>query len=151
MTAGKANSTFVPTVPPAPPPSSARSRNVMLGNRSESQIERALRSELHQRGFRFRKHASPLAGLRCRPDVVFPRQKVVVFVDGCFWHRCPQHGTDPKANGGWWQLKLDANVARDRRNNTALAEAGWRVLRFWAHESVETMAEAVARAVARRQ
>ena len=137
----------VPSVPPAPKPSSARARNVMLGNRSESEIERALRSALHRRGLRFRKHAAPLPGLRCRADVVFPRRRIAVFVDGCFWHRCPVHGSRPKANASWWQAKLGANVARDRRNDDALAAAGWQVLRFWTHEPVEAMTEAVVQAV----
>jgi DNA mismatch endonuclease, patch repair protein len=139
----------IPSVPPAPAPSSARARNVMLGNRSESEIERDLRSRLHRLGFRFRKHASPLQGLRCRPDVVFTRKRVAVFVDGCFWHRCPVHGSEPKANGKWWKIKLDANVARDRRNDAALAGAGWRVLRFWAHEPVDAMVAQIAAAVAK--
>lgn len=119
----------------------------MLGNRSESEIERELRSQLHQRGLRFRKHFAPLPGLRCRPDVVFTRQRVAIFVDGCFWHRCPIHGTEPKANQSYWRPKLDANVARDRRNDALLAEAGWRVLRFWAHQPVDDIAHAVTRAL----
>jgi DNA mismatch endonuclease, patch repair protein len=140
---------IVPSVPAAPPASSSRARNVMLGNRSESAIERALRSTLHRRGLRFRKHAAPVPGLRCRPDVVFTRQRVVVFVDGCFWHRCPIHGTDSKANDSYWRPKLDANVARDRRNDRALAAAGWTVLRFWAHEPVDDMAHEVVFALRR--
>ncbi len=120
----------------------------MLGNRSESEIERELRSLLHRRGLRFRKHLAPLSGLRCKPDIVFTRQRVAVFVDGCFWHRCPLHGTETKANRAYWRPKLDANVARDRRHNAMLAQAGWQVLRFWAHEPVDEMASVVAAAVA---
>jgi DNA mismatch endonuclease, patch repair protein len=120
----------------------------MLGNRSESEIERELRSLLHRRGLRFRKHAPPLAGLRCKPDVVFTRKRIAVFVDGCFWHRCPLHGSEPKANADWWRTKLDANVARDRRNDAALDAAGWRVLRLWTHDPVEGMVDRVSRAVA---
>lgn len=136
-----------PRVPAAPPPSSPRARTVMLGNRSESEIERELRSQLHRRGMRFRKHLAPLPGLRCKPDIVFTRQCVAIFVDGCFWHRCPFHGTEPKANESYWRPKLDANVARDRRNDAALAEAGWLVLRFWAHQPVDEMARAITRAL----
>lgn len=102
-------------------------------------MEVALRSELHRRGMRFRKHLAPLRGLRCKPDIVFPRKRVAVFVDGCFWHRCPEHGSEPKANGEWWQQKLKANVARDRRNDAALSEAGWTVLRLWTHEPLDEM------------
>jgi DNA mismatch endonuclease (patch repair protein) len=133
----------VPSVPLAPAPSSPTARKVMLGNRSESAIERELRSALHRRGLRFRKHASPLPGLRCKADVVFSRQRLAVFVDGCFWHRCPEHGSEPKANAGWWKTKLDANFARDRRNDLALRSADWTVLRFWTHTPVEEMAEQI--------
>lgn len=138
----------IPSVPPAPAPSSAKARKVMLGNRSESEMERDLRSRLHRLGFRFRRHSSPLQGLRCRPDVVFTRKRVAVFVDGCFWHRCPVHGSEPKANGKWWKTKLDANVARDRRNDTALEAAGWQVLRLWAHEPIDAMVAQISAAVA---
>jgi DNA mismatch endonuclease (patch repair protein) len=141
----------VPSVPPAPPPSSAKARKVMLGNRSESEIERRLRSELYRRGLRFRKHAAPLEGLRCTADIVFPRRRVAVFVDGCFWHSCPTHGSSPKANSAWWRVKLDANVARDRRNDEALSEAGWTVLRMWAHLEVAEMADRVVAAVGGRR
>jgi DNA mismatch endonuclease (patch repair protein) len=122
----------------------------MLGNRSESEVERVLRSVLHRRGLRFRKHVRPIRGLRCRPDIVFTRQRIAVFVDGCFWHRCPLHGSAPRANGEWWQRKLDANVARDRRNDEALRDTGWVVLRFWAHETIEDMSAATLAAHAER-
>lgn len=115
----------------------------MLGNRRESATERALRGALHARGLRFRKDYAPLQGLRCRVDVAFTRERLVVFVDGCFWHRCPVHGSQPKANSGWWQEKLDGNAARDRRNDRALHEAGWTVLRVWEHEPTEDMADRV--------
>ncbi len=71
--------------------------------------------------------------------MVFTRKRIAVFLDGCFWHRCPLHGSEPRANGKWWKTKLGANVARDRRNDAALAAAGWQVLRFWAHESIDAM------------
>lgn len=115
----------------------------MLGNRRESAPERALRSLLHARGLRFRKDHAPLPALRCRADLTFTRDRLVVFVDGCFWHQCPEHGSSPKANGAWWRKKLDGNVARDRRNDEALRAAGWTVLRLWAHESTEAMADVV--------
>ena len=113
----------------------------------ESSLERDLRRELFARGMRFRKHARVLPGSRCRPDIVFSRARVVVFVDGCFWHRCPEHSTDPRLNGPWWKTKLDANVARDRTYDAALQEAGWTVMRFWEHEAVAVMADSVERAV----
>ena len=81
--------------------------------------------------------------VRTRPDVVFRRARVAVFVDGCFWHSCPQHGSVPTANREWWEEKLAANVCRDRRSDQQLKEAGWTVLRFWEHEDPVAAAAAV--------
>ena len=71
--------------------------------------------------------------LTVRPDFVFPRLKLAVFVDGCFWHGCPQHGTKPKGNAAFWRRKFATNVARDRLVTRTLRKAGWRVLRVWEH------------------
>jgi DNA mismatch endonuclease (patch repair protein) len=101
--------------------------------RRDTAAELALRSALHRRGLRFRVDTAPLAGGRRRADIVFPRARVAVFVDGCFWHGCPEHGTRPKENAEWWLAKLDANRSRDADTNRELADAGWRVLRFWQH------------------
>lgn len=119
----------------------------MRGNRgSDTRPEVALRSELHRRGLRFRKGVVPPgSGARCRADVVFISARVAVFVDGCFWHRCPDHGTRPRTNVGYWRAKLDRNVERDRANDAALAAARWRVVRVWEHEDP---AEAAARIAA---
>lgn len=73
--------------------------------------------------------------MRRRADLVFTRRKVTVYVDGCFWHRCPVHGTVPKSNTAWWIAKLDGNVARDRDTDDRLVAAGWRVVRAWEHEN----------------
>jgi len=105
--------------------------------------ELALRRLLHARGLRYRVDVAPLPGLRRRADVVFTRARLAVFVDGCFWHRCPLHGTSPRSNAGWWRDKLDRNVQRDRDTDRALSEAGWQVLRVWEHEQPETAAERV--------
>ena len=98
--------------------------------RRDTGPELALRSELHRRGLRFRKDL-PLRvpGRVVRPDVVFTRARLAVFIDGCFWHRCPEHGTSPRSNSDYWRTKLDRNVARDHRVDEALAAAGWRSLR----------------------
>ena len=105
--------------------------------------EMAIRRELHRRGLRYRVNmALPQLG-RTRPDIVFTRVRVAVFVDGCFWHRCPEHGTSPKTNAGWWRRKLDTNVERDRTTDTALAEAGWTVIRIWEHEDPTIAADRV--------
>jgi DNA mismatch endonuclease, patch repair protein len=104
-----------------------------LGRR-DTKPELAIRSELHRRGFRFRVDRAPVPGLRSRADIVFGPARVVVYVDGCFWHSCPQHGTRPKANAEWWERKLDRNQERDRETDRALGEHGWSVVRIWEHE-----------------
>ena len=102
--------------------------------------ELALRRALHRLGLRFRVQDRSLPG---RPDVVLTRARIAVFVDGCFWHKCPTHGTSPKNNAEWWLAKLDANVARDRRNDGKLQEMGWIPLHVWEHEDPATSAEAI--------
>jgi DNA mismatch endonuclease, patch repair protein len=110
----------------------------------------ALRRELHRRGLRFRvDHRIDIDGLRRRRvDIVFTRRRVAVFVDGCFWHACPQHATSPEANSAWWATKLAGNVTRDRDTDARLAAAGWTVVRVWEHESPADGADRVERAVA---
>jgi DNA mismatch endonuclease (patch repair protein) len=108
--------------------------------RSGTKPEVALRRELHRRGLRFRVNHPGLPG---RPDIVFTRAKVAVFVDGCFWHRCPEHGTLPRNNRDWWHAKLDRNVDRDRAKDSALGELGWHVLHVWEHEPTEPAADRV--------
>lgn len=110
--------------------------------RSDTEPELLLRKELFRRGLRYRLDVRPITTSRTRPDIVFSGPKVAVFVDGCFWHRCPEHGTMPKSNRAWWRAKLDANVARDRRADQALTDAGWTVIRVWEHEE---MGQAAAR------
>ncbi|TML54150.1 MAG: very short patch repair endonuclease [Actinobacteria bacterium] len=136
----------MPRVPFAPPPSSPAVRAVMRANSvRETRPERVLRSALHQRGLRFRKHVALLERGRCRPDVVFPRQRVAVFVDGCFWHGCPQHGTRPTTNSDYWSAKITRNVGRDREHDLLLGSLGWHVIRIWEHEDVEAAADWVER------
>lgn len=97
-------------------------------------MELAVRSELHRRGLRYFVDR-PVKGVsRARPDLLFPTEKIAVFIDGCFWHSCPQHRTMPAANAQWWEEKLASNVTRDRRHDREFKEAGWTVLRFWEHE-----------------
>jgi DNA mismatch endonuclease (patch repair protein) len=99
---------------------------------------------LHARGLRFRKDLRLTPdGVHVRPDIVFTRARVAVFVDGCFWHRCPIHGNEPKRNTNYWGPKLDRNVWRDRRQDEALRSVGWTVVRVWEHEPVEKAAELV--------
>lgn len=111
--------------------------------RRDTAPELALRKELHRRGMRFRV-VYPVPGDRRRSiDVAFTRQRLAVFVDGCFWHGCPVHGTQPTANRDWWEAKLQANNDRDRDTDHMLASAGWRVLRIWEHVSADKAADLV--------
>ena len=139
---------IVGIVPTRPRATSEASRRSMVANSSrESALERDLRRHLFARGLRFRKHLRVLVDSRCQPDIVFTRARIAVFVDGCFWHRCPEHATDPRLNGEWWKAKLEANVARDRSFDAALTAAGWHVMRFWEHDEVDVMAGVIERAV----
>lgn len=108
----------------------------MRGNRRvDTAPEIAVRRALHRAGHRFRKDFSITAGnVRVRPDVVFTRARLAVFIDGCFWHGCPTHGNQPKANAEYWRLKLRRNAERDARVNAALIADGWGVIRVWEHE-----------------
>jgi DNA mismatch endonuclease (patch repair protein) len=117
----------------------------------DTKPELALRSELHRRGLRFRKNLLiRLSDREVRPDVVFTRQKLAVFIDGCFWHGCPDHGTTPRANATYWQSKLSRNKERDVYVDRALRQAGWTVLRLWEHVPAEEAAEAVVTALGER-
>lgn len=113
-----------------------------LGRR-DTLPELAIRSELHGRGFRFRVDRAPLRGLRSRADVVFGPARVAVYVDGCFWHSCPEHGTKPKANADWWEQKLKRNRERDAKTDRVLRENGWKVVRIWEHEDPVVAADRV--------
>jgi DNA mismatch endonuclease (patch repair protein) len=122
----------------------------MQGNRKrDTRPELALRSELHRRGLRYRIDARPVEGLRCRADIVFRRQKVAIFVDGCFWHGCPEHGTSPQTNASYWSAKIARNVERDRLNEAKLSDAGWVVIRVWEHELPTDAASRIARVLTR--
>lgn len=126
--------------------SSPAIRRTMQSNRSlDTRPEIALRSALHRLGLRFRKNLpiSTTRGFKARPDVVFTRARIAVFVDGCFWHRCPEHATSPKRNGDFWKAKLDANVKRDRIVDRALKADGWQPIRVWEHESPAQAAAAI--------
>ena len=112
--------------------------------RRDTKPELLLRKRLHAMGFRYRIDRSPLQGVRRRADLVFSRTKVAVFVDGCFWHSCPAHGTMPKKNREFWKQKLATNEARDRDTDARLREAGWEVVRVWEHEDPDEAAERVA-------
>jgi len=126
------------------------SRRMSLQRTSDTHAEVALRRELHRRGLRFRLNRVPVAGIRCRPDVVFGPARVAVFVDGCFWHGCPEHKSWPKANSEWWRHKIEGNRRRDQEQAARLAGAGWLAIRVWEHEEPEAAARRVEAAVRMR-
>jgi DNA mismatch endonuclease (patch repair protein) len=117
------------------PSSQGRSANMKANRRTDTKPELALRHALHRLGYRYRKdyRLDLDSGRRVRPDIAFTARKVAVFVDGCFWHACPEHGSKPKANEWYWGPKLIKNVERDRVNDAALILAGWTVVRLWEH------------------
>ncbi|SRX92149.1 DNA G:T-mismatch repair endonuclease [Microbacterium testaceum StLB037] [Mycobacterium shimoidei] len=120
----------------------------MQGNRSrDTAPELAVRRLVHGMGLRYRVNTRPLPTLRRTADLVFTRRRVAVFVDGCFWHGCPDHHRQPSANAGYWTAKVARNRARDIATDETLAAAGWTVLRFWAHQSPADVAEAIRKAV----
>ncbi|WP_019065872.1 DNA mismatch endonuclease Vsr [Streptomyces hokutonensis] len=117
----------------------------------DTAAELAVRRLLHAAGLRYRVEY-PVPGIaRRRIDVAFTSVKVAVLIDGCFWHGCPEHATQPKSNADWWRQKLDRNMARDAETTEHLIAAGWEVLRFWEHETAEGVAVAVAATVKRRR
>jgi len=117
--------------------------------RTDTKPEVALRRALHALGYRYRKdfRLDLPGGVRVRPDIVFTARKVAVFVDGCFWHVCPEHGREPTSNEWYWTPKLRRNVERDRAADAALQAAGWRVVRLWEHEELASAVDAVVKAV----
>jgi len=132
--------------------SSAANRKSMQGNRSrDTTPELAIRRLLHAEGLRYRVNRSPLKGLRRRADVIFGPSKVAVFIDGCYWHGCPDHYVPPKTNPGYWSPKISGNIARDRDTDARLTEAGWLVLRFWEHENAAECSSQIAAAVRERR
>ena len=122
---------------PYPAPTSPAASAAMRGNRrTDTKPEIAVRSGLHRKGYRFRKDLPIQIGeMRVRPDIVFPRQMVAIFIDGCFWHSCPEHGTVPQSNSEYWSVKLAHNVNRDRLVDEALKVSGWHPVRIWEHVS----------------
>jgi DNA mismatch endonuclease (patch repair protein) len=116
--------------------------------RTDTTPELALRRLLHADGLRFRKDFRLTAGgVRTTADIAFTRQRVAVFVDGCFWHGCPEHGRLPTRNAAYWRAKIERNRRRDLQVTTALGQAGWRVVRVWEHEALEDAAARVRRAL----
>jgi DNA mismatch endonuclease (patch repair protein) len=112
----------------------------------DTRPELALRQAVYALGLRYRVSMRPVRTIRRTADIVFTRAKLAVFLDGCFWHGCPDHHTISRTNAEYWAGKVESNMRRDRETNDLLREAGWTVLRIWEHESAEKSAEKIARA-----
>ena len=120
--------------------------------RTNTKPELALRSALYARGYRYRKDFRlDLPARRVRPDIAFTSRKVAVFVDGCFWHACPEHGSQPRNNEWYWGPKLLRNVERDRADDEALILAGWSVVRLWEHVPLDEALATVVTSVGPRR
>ena len=113
--------------------------------------EMALRSALHRKGLRYRIDTKPLRELNRRADIVFRSVKVAIFVDGCFWHGCPIHGTQAQANAEFWRLKIRQNQERDLDTANRLKDAGWKVIRIWEHEDPVVAGEKIVSLIRKRE
>tara|TARA_B100001971_G_C18215996_1_gene553881 strand:+ start:1213 stop:1581 length:369 start_codon:yes stop_codon:yes gene_type:complete len=112
----------------------------MKGNRSkDTKPELLLRSAIHKRGFRYRLHYD----IQGKPDIVFPSKRVAVFVDGCFWHRCPKCYKEPKTNTNYWRKKISRNQQRAKSVNRQLKRDDWTVMRVWEHEIIDNLDRSV--------
>lgn len=135
---------FMHAVGPHPGASSlAVSQRMSSVRRRDTKPEVDVRRILHARGLRYRV-AYPVPGMTRRSiDIAFTKVKVAVFLDGCFWHGCPKHGTQPHANADWWAAKFRRNEVRDAETDDVLCAAAWRVLRFWEHEDPRLVADRI--------
>jgi DNA mismatch endonuclease, patch repair protein len=126
------------------PPSDHVRRQMQSQKTSGTRIELEVRRGLHALGYRYRVNVRPLPDHKFTGDIVWSRRRLVVFLDGCFWHGCPAHGTTPKSNTDWWRNKLEGNRERDRRIEGILQQHGWTVLRYWEHEIKDDIVRSIA-------
>jgi DNA mismatch endonuclease, patch repair protein len=117
----------------------------------DTAAELGLRRALHRAGFRYRLHRRPVPGVRREADLVFPRERVAVFIDGCFWHGCPEHKGMPRRNAVWWRAKITRNSERDAETDALLRSAGWHPVRVWEHEDPEDAAARIRLVVLHRR
>jgi DNA mismatch endonuclease (patch repair protein) len=135
----------------APPQSSTVRKRMQLQRERHTSPERALRKELSRLGLRYRLHVRAIRGLRREIDVAFIGQRVAVFIDGCYWHGCPEHASWPKHNSDWWRDKIQANKNRDSDTDRRLSEAGWTVIRVWEHDDPSAAAHRIRESVRARR
>lgn len=133
----------MPRDPKLSPPDETTRRRMKRTRRADTKAEVAIRRLLFARGLRYRKDYKPAVGLRTRADMAFIGPRVLVYVNGCFWHGCPEHATWPKKNAAFWREKIHANMARDARIDAELASRGWTVMRVWEHERPEEAADRI--------
>jgi DNA mismatch endonuclease (patch repair protein) len=132
--------------------SSARSRAIMQGNKARDTLpELAVRSAVHRRGLRYRVCARPLPELRRTADLLFASARVAVFIDGCFWHGCPEHHVLARSNRDYWAEKILRNRIRDNDTDRRLTSAGWISLRIWTHEDPERAADIIVGTINRQK
>lgn len=131
--------------------SAAISHRMRLTPSRDTRPEVALRRALHAAGMRYWVDARPVPSVRRTADVVFPRLRIAVFLDGCYWHGCPDHYVASKSNVSWWRNKIEGNIARDMDTNQRLRHAGWLVVRVWEHEPTDEGVIRIAQAVAARR
>jgi len=124
----------------------------MQANRKwNSKPEVVLRQALHARGLRYRIHTTPGQASKCIADIVFATERIAIFIDGCFWHGCPDHTKPPRTNSDYWGPKIRGNRERDIRTDRLLAETGWLSIRVWEHDDPATAARVIAESVRRRR
>lgn len=127
---------------PAPSSEAALAR-MKAAKPRDTAPEKALRSALHRKGLRFRIDEKPIGNLNRKADIVFRSVRIAIFVDGCFWHGCPIHGTQAKANAEFWTWKIKQNQERDLDTTNRLEAAGWLVIRVWEHEDPEELSQKI--------
>lgn len=133
------------------PSSDAALKRMQAAKARDTAPEKALRLLLHEKSLRYRVDVKPIKELNRRADIVFRSTKVAVFVDGCFWHGCPIHGTQAKANAEFWRNKIKQNQIRDADTNERLKKDGWKVVRVWEHEDPEKVSEKIYNIIIKRQ
>jgi len=127
--------------------SPATRRAMQANRRRDTAPELAIRHLVHASGLRYRVDTRPLPTARHTADMIFTRARIAVFIDGCWWHGCPQHYRPPSSNTSYWAAKVARNRERDKLADEALAEADWTVIRIWEHEPPELAANRIIRAV----
>lgn len=133
------------------PSSHDASRRMASVRQKGTQAEINLRRALHAKGLRYRLHVPLLTSPRRSADIVFPRARVAVFVDGCFWHGCPEHASWPKSNADFWRGKIETNRSRDADTDQRLNALGWKTVRIWEHEDAREAADRIAELVDARK